>query len=447
MKRYFSKILFLFFNILVPFILTPQNEQRLNNAQKILDKLYDAAGQYNFEKPILGLSEENRRVAAYVPAKNLITVDVKALEICESLGSEANNALAFLIGHELIHAFQKEVRNSEHTTNFLAYSHDYHTSISTEKSADIQGALTSYLAGFGAQKAIPRLIDKIYDAYDLKNKNLSNYPSLNERMQTAKEISETVEGLIDMFEVNKYLLLLGEYKLASYCLEHISEYHQGHAIKNNIGTTYLLSATEEFFDVEKDIYVFPLALSGSTQLENIDLTRGPLSSTQKIHRNIIIDESIEYFEGALKINPHHTRTKINMACAINMKGEHKKAYEFLFNSFSTVEEKSEPYKLALGITEALLGHKLKAATIFNELRKSDNHSIAQFADHNYNILHNKKLENIFLKNPRLPDPLKSELSRHRLGTTKGWGEVRFGPEKSLYLKKNKSPRKGCFYIW
>ena len=140
----------LFFLLFFPFILIAQNKGQLENAQKILDDLYKAAGQYSFEKPSLELSVENRRVAAYVPAKNLITIDTKALGICESMGAEADNSLAFLIGHELAHAFQKEFRNNNHVTNFLAYDHHYHASHRTEKVADIQGAFTSYLAGYGA---------------------------------------------------------------------------------------------------------------------------------------------------------------------------------------------------------------------------------------------------------------------------------------------------------
>ena len=137
-------------------------------------------------------------------------------------------------------------------------------------------------------------MDKIYDAYNLKNKELPNYPSFEERSASAKEVGIIVEDLIGLFEANKYLMVLGEYKLAASCLEYINKYYQGYEIRNNLGVTYLLSALE-FFDVEKNLFAFPLALNSSTQLEKIDLSRGDekLSPTDRRFRDIIIDESIK----------------------------------------------------------------------------------------------------------------------------------------------------------
>ncbi|MEO1264042.1 MAG: hypothetical protein AAFZ15_34875, partial [Bacteroidota bacterium] len=245
------------------------NRTGLGLAQQILDDLYEVSGQFVQEKPSLLLSDENKRVASYSPSKNLITIDKKALEICESMGNEKANALAFLIGHELTHAFQKEVRMHGETTHFLAYDHHYDNMVRTEKVADIQGVFTGYLANYGMQKAIPVVLEKIYGAYGLMGKQLPNYPTFEERMASAREVIRLVDELIDLFETNAYLLALGEYKEASYILEYIIEYYQGHEIQNNLGVCYLYSA-KEFIDNEIDQFAFPVRLDGSSNLQKID---------------------------------------------------------------------------------------------------------------------------------------------------------------------------------
>ena len=87
----------------LPLFSIAETDLRLETAQKILNDLYRAAGQYDHEIPTLEMAEGNQRVAAYFPSKNTISIDEKALEICASMGIESKNALAFLIGHELAH--------------------------------------------------------------------------------------------------------------------------------------------------------------------------------------------------------------------------------------------------------------------------------------------------------------------------------------------------------
>ena len=395
------------------------------------------------------ISEENKRVAAYIPAKNKITVDEKAFKVCESMGGEAENALAFLIGHELAHAFQKEVRNSNLVTNFLAYDKHYHAAHRTEKVADIQGVFTSYLAGYGAQKAIPKLLEKIYDAYQLKNVKLSNYPSFEDRSNSAKEINGIADDLIDLYEASNYLIALEENKWASECLEYIYQYYQGFEMDNSLGVNYLLMATK-FFDAEKDIYAFPYSVDGRSELEKINWSRGERTKLQfweRQNRNIALDESIKYFEKALKKNPRHTLSKINKVCALNKKGFHQKAYNYLTgNGFNKTEKKSSRYLLALGITASFLGNDLKASGIFNDLKTDGDKMVALFAEHNYKILHNQKTENYGRPSVPLPPAISNQTEGLKLGKTRDWYKLLLNKEEGLYFRKNKSGPKTSYSI-
>lgn len=438
--KYYLSILLLGFVLQ----LRSDNVLTVNDAQFILDSLYHYAGQYVYTKPQIQLSESNQRVAAYIPAKNLITIDPKALDICNSMGKESFNSLAFLIGHELTHAFQKEVRTNGHATHFLSYDKHIHGSIRTEKVADIQGVFTAYLAGYGLQDAVPTLLDKIYTDYQLKGKKLSNYPSYDERLKSAKEVVELVEELIDLFEANQYLLALGKHKIAAISLEHILEYYEGYEIQNNLGVTYTHAAME-FFDHQTDLYAYPLELDGATQLSKIDRSRGPaLNFMELTARQNILEQALSYFRKAVHLNRNYTIGKINIACTLNLLRKPEAALRYLQGtSFSKKEKNSDAYQLTIGITKALLNHKAAPAKQFKQLINSSRPTIAAMAAYNAAVgatSDQKKSR----KEATLPQILIDRTEKLTLGSTRSWPETQLGQEEQIYFKKNKANRKSAF---
>ena len=433
----YSKILVLLFCSISLFAkATKCNLTGFELAQDVLDKLYQVSGQYIYEKPALELSPENERVAGYSPSKNLITIDEKALSICLSMGSEAQNALAFLIGHELAHAFQKEVRQQDETTHFLSYNYKYHSLVRTEKVADVQGVFAGYLAKYGMQKAIPVVLEKLYNEYGLAGKILRNYPTYEERLQSAKEVVALVEELIDLYEANQYLLALDQYKLASNTLEHILEYYQGFEIQNNIGVTYLYSAIEEIIDPETDQYAYPIRLDASSQLAKIDLSRGgKLNYMERKLRNNILNAALNYFEKSIELNPNYFIAKINKACVLNQLLQQDKAKAYLNSKLFNDKEKSLPeYQLVLGITEALSNNSFRATNIFNEISKCGIPIPAAQGQFNLDILKGRKKERLEHKEIEIPSLLIKYIDGLKLGSTKDWHEIILNTEEELVCK-------------
>ena len=75
---------------------------------------------------------------------------------------------------------------------------------------------------------------------------------------------------------------------------------------------------------------------------------------------------------------------------------------------------------------------------FNDLKTSRNKAVAQFAEHNCKMLHEKKTENYLFNNTRLPENILNQLHGHRLGVTRNWHKTILDKEEELYFRKNKS---------
>ncbi|MBK9015481.1 MAG: hypothetical protein IPM82_16240 [Saprospiraceae bacterium] len=235
-------------------------------AQQILDKLYLAAGQYAIKKPGLEMTKENMKVAAYYPARNVIVLDEKTYLLCRSLGKDSSHALAFVLGHELTHAFQIEVKIAKATTNFLSYDQTYKVETQTEKTADINGVFTAFLAGYRLSGVVPKLLPKLYEAYGLTGRTLRGYPSLEERSQSAKEVLDITDKLIDLYEASSYMLAAGYYDLAATNYEYILQYYEGREVYNNLGVLYLYQAMEHYLP-QTDRFVYPIEIDAATLLK------------------------------------------------------------------------------------------------------------------------------------------------------------------------------------
>ena len=452
MKLYLQLIIIPFvFSVIFCSPIYADSPLHLELAQKVFDKLFDVSGQYIHKKPKLELDTENQRVAAYVPSKNLITIDEKALAICASMGSDAENALAFIIGHELAHAFQKEVRNGGETTSFLSYDKHIHSSIRTEKVADIQGVFTGYLADYGMQTAIPIVLEMIYEEYELAGVKLPNYPPFKERTNSAKEVVEMVDNLIDLYELTPNLIALEKNDLAIISLEYILEYYQGYEIQNNLGAAYLFSAMD-LINIETDKYSYPITIDSSSNLKVIDISRGPpppLNHMEKLVRNNILTKSVEYFESAIKFNNKYTIAKINKACALNLLNEPNRAIDFLNSkAFLNHEKKSLKYKMIYAISEALLNRKDKAAILFNSIKAKGNPLMFSIADYNYRKLKGTS-NDVFEKNTLdLPDWVIQQSNHLKLGRTREWKPLQLSSgektDENIYFKKNKDRQKKSY---
>lgn len=79
------------------------NELKIETAKRVLDKLYQANGNLIFIKPGIRISDKEFAVAQYLSGENVIILERKLLQLCYEFGTDSMNALAFVLGHELMH--------------------------------------------------------------------------------------------------------------------------------------------------------------------------------------------------------------------------------------------------------------------------------------------------------------------------------------------------------
>ncbi len=390
-------------------------------AQQILDKLYLAAGQYAIKKPGLEMTKENMKVAAYYPARNVIVLDEKTYLLCRSLGKDSSQALAFVLGHELSHAFQKELGKTKSGTNFLSYDQTYKVDTRTEKTADINGVFTAFLAGYRLSGVVPKLLPKLYEAYGLTGRTLRGYPSLEERSQSAKEVLEITDELIDLYETSSYLLAAGYYDLAATNYEYILQYYQGREVHNNLGVLYLYQAMEHYLP-QTDRFVYPIEIDAATQLKKIDKARGPqeLSMQEKLVRMQLLNKASNHFMQAISLDKNYLTAKLNYVCALGLQQKPKDALAYfqkkkLQKAASKSKAEAEKFKLVEAILSALMNDKLGAEAGFHDLLKSKNQPVAVAARYNLNVVQNKVIVMLPEHEFEFPERFKTMMKNVKLG--------------------------------
>ena len=126
------------------------------------------------------LSQDSFMVGSFISSKNVIRVEMKAINECRSLGKDSINALAFLIAHEYVH-FLKHNKHKK-STNFLSYEKGDKANLLEEQEADVYGLFLSYLAGYNNRDVTEDILTRLYNAYKIRDKVLINYPIFETRI-------------------------------------------------------------------------------------------------------------------------------------------------------------------------------------------------------------------------------------------------------------------------
>ncbi|MBK8702859.1 MAG: hypothetical protein IPN33_04090 [Saprospiraceae bacterium] len=289
-------------------------------AQSILDQLYLAAGKFQCPKPTVVVTTGAKRIAAYLPRHNRIEIEEKAYRVCRQFGADSTAALAFLLGHELTHSWQEESNQSAQPPHFLS-AHPAGVSArgkDLEHDADLRGLFTAYLAGYNTLDVFPVLIDRLYEAYEMKDKVVSGYPSFSERRQTAQSARLLAENLGALFQSTHWALLMGRSDIAIAGLSHVLQYYQSKELYNNIGLAYLLAAMA--YPAPPDVYAFPFEWDTRSRLRNRQ-NRGdmPLTEEEVHQRQGKLELANHYFTMALSLAPADETARTNQyGCLLMM---------------------------------------------------------------------------------------------------------------------------------
>lgn len=368
----------------------------------ILDDLYEANAIKKIKKPSLQISSDNQYAAEYRPFSNAIFIDRKLYDICQAFGQDANSALAFVIGHELAHAYQNEHRRMLYLKGG-GEDGDTHK----EKEADIQGLFNAYLAGFQSHKILPELIESIYRAYHLLDEPLPGYPPFEERKKTAHEVQKRVNELILLFESANYLTVIGKYKYAASCYNEILDSYKSREIHNNLGVVYALEAMT-FKNDPSDAFWYPFELDAQTRLKK-EPFRGTHPDRIPSIRKLFLKDAQFHFDEAIKLDNSYLTASINRMCIDILLGKPQAAIDYYNMLLSFYGDKNNHIEMVLALAYANTEgfQKEGEKRLKNLARENVSPIVSAQAKYNLDIIKDKKYKsNWFPVSFECMDPIK-----------------------------------------
>ena len=230
-------------------------------------------------EPVASSAGGNEGTLAFEASAGLLTegyiaIEERTVEVLADLGKDRDNALAFLLSHELAHVYLRhgwvgEFGNSFARTDMgrkMMKAATYEEVVKRETEADHFGGFYGYLAGYDTLGVAPRALERIYAAYGLADQ-LPNYPSKAERIAIAQRQVESLKKLVPVYEAANRLLILGRYEEAGRLFIHLAQIFPSREMFNNAGVAFALEAVR-LLPPKAIPFVYPFELNAETRLQN-----------------------------------------------------------------------------------------------------------------------------------------------------------------------------------
>ncbi len=353
-----------------------RTSQKIDSSQylkalNIYNRLVNARGDYRYPAPRFIMTGSDTYVAFMDYKTQEISIESKAYKVCSKFGVQESAALAFLLGHELTHYYEKHAWKKGFASEFkdLAIGlkiDSLQEDISNETQADYLGGFLAYSAGFGIFDKGPELIKELYKEYNLPEK-LKKYPSLSDRQKMGQRMADRLKELIQVFDLANLLIITGNYSEALPYFKFILNKYQSRELYNNLGVCFLLNSMEYFTESElKFRYPIQLDLESPARAGFANL------------RDTLIKQAILFFESAIHLDPNYGAAYLNKACALALLGDSDRA-EF----YASVEAKAiadsnldsmlmTKIDVLLGILEEKKGNIESAKKLFENAFKQGN---------------------------------------------------------------------------
>ncbi|MCP4440729.1 MAG: hypothetical protein GY810_17415 [Aureispira sp.] len=362
--------------------------------QKVYDKICKAAGDYRAELPQLVVMDRVLRVASYRSYDNKLIIEKKAFDICKSLGKDKmESALAFLIGHELTHFYQKhdwggEGGESGFGTNFLMDHEAFSEHVHHEEEADTYGAFVAYLAGYEVLSIIPEVLEAIYKSYALKDK-MMNYPSLKERKAVVSKVEGKIKELIRIYDNANYFAAIGWNMQALSCYNHLLKFVKTKELYNNIAMVYLSVALVQIED-DTPIFEYPIKVDLDYTLRDYSFFQG---------RSKTLKNAQTYLKKAIELDPNYHTAHLNLACVYDAQSKYDLASLHLARVATPTDLEVAQITMIKGIMAVHQGHKMEAESLFNTITHE---SLKGLAEQNRRVLKGEEnsIQNSYNANSR-----------------------------------------------
>ncbi|MEM1327936.1 MAG: hypothetical protein AAGI23_18400 [Bacteroidota bacterium] len=346
--------------------------------QQVYERLIAAIGDQSRAFPEPQIQAEPGSVLSYHRIKSVIYIDQLALDICSEFGDKKDDALAFLLAHELTHFYQEHRwETAGFGSRFVVKKDIYNRYELDEKEADLFGAFTTHLADFQSIEIIPKLFDKVYERYQLANK-LEDYPSLAERKSVAREVCQKTKELILIFESANYFHAVGEHLAAASMYEYLLSFVRYKELYNNIGVS-LVAAAAQMMSPANLRFRYPLELDWDI----------PLRDGKAADPKVLLQKGIGYLSKATQLDRTHYRAFLNLSAAYTFSDQSEAAQKMLIQlqSLSLTNYQQTQVQLIQAIILAKKGATARAQSVLASIgNQKTNPALQQIAIHNLAVL-------------------------------------------------------------
>jgi hypothetical protein len=373
--------------------------------ETIYKHIADAMGLVDY--PDLYLDPYHEGSVAYLSyADNQIVFEMKAYELCKSFGERMDDAIAFILGHELAHYKFGHNWGEEFATSYAMFdiglaSNDEVNTLNNlsfwEIQADQMGGIYAYLGGYNTINIGKPLLSKIYDAYGFPEE-MDKYPSLSDRINIAMGNESRLKESIKIFELGNYALAIDNFDLAIDCYEQVIR--RGFASRevfNNIGVAYTLAAIRAL-GPEEVKYAYPVEMDIKARVSG---SRGESNPDY-------LKKAIRRFQQAALLDPEYTTALINLACVYSISKQYDDGFYFAKKALDLARKNNEAHAVSNAMSIAAIlndqtGNSKLAKELLNKI-SADNILAAQ----NLKIISGKSIGELPWKNHTIIPGLEME---------------------------------------
>lgn len=378
------------------------NPEKQKIVEDIYKKIYEAGNDKGIA-PSLKFDTYKARQIAYMmkdsDGKPMIGFESKAFDVCEKFGERRDDAIAFILGHEISHHtmnhhWGKEFRSAFSISELEKEIKDLDkgNALKFETQADENGGILCYMAGFNTSGIANELLTELYQAYEIKES--PKYPSLAERIKIAQTQDSLVSTYIKIFETANYAMMIRDYDLAIECFDFVITKFQSKEIYNNYGVALFLKGVS-LSDPDDIKYIYPIELDLESKLNSAG-SKG-MGDDLKAYFN----QAIEIFDKALQKDKSYSTAKLNIACSHSVLMNYRKAKNFAEDVIYDADKVADEYtilnaKLVLAIINDLDENATKNPKMFDALIEKG-HLLAEV---NKQIMDGEDISNISI--PSMP---------------------------------------------
>ena len=292
--------------------------------RKIYKDIVKSIGNRGTLAPKLEIINKKEKNVAYI-RKNTIYFEINNANLLSKFGEDTDNAIAYILGHELAHHYLDHSWMRQVGTTF--FSQEMKEFVKEERSseelrkkeemeADLHAGFYATLAGYNSLSVAKDALQLIYDTYQV-NPNMKGYPSLDDRKGIIDLKLKELKKISSIFKIANLCMVIEEHEASQNLYEDIIQRNfPSREIWNNLGITHFFQALDMTdYDVRK--YIFPVVAEQNTRAEMNSIREvnafGEGSDPEEKMEAIIenFSRAREYFDNAYNNDKTFLKARMN----------------------------------------------------------------------------------------------------------------------------------------